>query len=248
MLCRINIDNKVYQFNWETGIDVSQSFGPGGANPLAFYLPPATREPVRVGDFVGSVPEGGSANCDFIKFCPHGNGTHTECFGHINAGRQSINQNLPNGLYCCQLVSVVPQQIDDDWVITKELIANKISTPSDAVMVRTQLDAMQIGVNWSGSNPPYFAADALEYLKNLGVEHLLTDLPSVDREDDGGKLSAHHSWWNTRGELRNRATITELIYVPKVVADSLYILQIQVAPMECDAAPSRPILFPIKST
>ena len=84
-------------------------------------------------------------------------------------------------------------------------------------------------------------------LEQIGVEitHLLTDLPSVDREDDGGTLSAHKTWWNVDGNIGSEATITELIYVGRHVKDSKYLLQIQVAPIESDAAPSRPLIFPI---
>ena len=38
-------------------------------------------------------------------------------------------------------------------------------------------------------------------------------------------------------------TITELIYVEDSIKDGTYILNLQVAPFENDAAPSRPVLF-----
>jgi arylformamidase len=40
-----------------------------------------------------------------------------------------------------------------------------------------------------------------------------------------------------------QATITELIFIPDEVPNGLYLLNLQVAPMENDAAPSRPVLF-----
>jgi arylformamidase len=33
-------------------------------------------------------------------------------------------------------------------------------------------------------------------LRSIGVRHLLVDLPSVDREEDGGVLAAHHAFWD----------------------------------------------------
>jgi hypothetical protein len=45
---------------------------------------------------------------------------------------------------------------------------------------------------------------------------------------------------------RPRATITELIYVPAEVNDGLYLLNLQVAPFVADAAPSRPVLYPLR--
>jgi hypothetical protein len=84
---------------------------------------------------------------------------------------------------------------------------------------------------------------AATFLRVLGVNHLLIDTPSVDREEDGGELLAHHAFWNVPDEPRYRATITELIYVPDEIEDGPYILNIQMAPFENDASPSRPVLY-----
>ena len=40
-------------------------------------------------------------------------------------------------------------------------------------------------------------------------------------------------------------TITELIYVPEEVTDRQYLLNLQIAPFENDASPSKPILYAI---
>jgi hypothetical protein len=39
------------------------------------------------------------------------------------------------------------------------------------------------------------------------------------------------------------ASITELIVVPEMLQDGLYLLNLQFAPIESDAAPSRPIVY-----
>ena len=88
--------------------------------------------------------------------------------------------------------------------------------------------------------------EAAQYLVNKGVDHLLIDLPSVDREKDGGALLCHKVFWNFDGKLRKHATITELIYVPNTVKDGTYFLNLQVAPFENDASPSRPVLYKIE--
>jgi hypothetical protein len=44
---------------------------------------------------------------------------------------------------------------------------------------------------------------------------------------------------------RAHATITELAFVGNSVPDGAYLLSLQVAPFEADAAPSRPILYPL---
>ena len=82
-------------------------------------------------------------------------------------------------------------------------------------------------------------------LVESGVKHLLVDLPSVDREVDGGRLEAHHAFWTVPDNPRHGCTITELIHVPDSAPDGLYLLNLQVAPMDNDAAISRPVLHPL---
>ena len=86
--------------------------------------------------------------------------------------------------------------------------------------------------------------DCLEEMNRLGVKHLLIDLPSVDRESDGGALAFHHSYWGVPEKLDVERTITELIYVDDKIPDGEYVLNLQVAPFENDASPSRPVLYP----
>jgi hypothetical protein len=65
-----------------------------------------------------------------------------------------------------------------------------------------------------------------------GIQHLLIDLPSVDKEKDEGKLLAHKAFWNVTDvndlnlDARLEATITEMIYVPDNVADGSYLLNL----------------------
>jgi hypothetical protein len=97
--------------------------------------------------------------------------------------------------------------------------------------------------NYSGTNPPYLAHEAAAYLVQLGVNHLLIDLPSVDQEADGGKLLAHKAFWQFPGNIRKACTITELIFVDTAIADGLYLLNLQITSLEMDASPSKPVLY-----
>lgn len=65
---------------------------------------------------------------------------------------------------------------------------------------------------------------------DIGVKHLLIDLPSIDKEKDEGRLEAHNAFWNTQGKVRMEATITEFIFVPNSVTDGSYLLNLQIAP------------------
>ena len=102
---------------------------------------------------------------------------------------------------------------------------------------------------------PYFTTEAMEFIVSLGIKHLLVDLPSIDRMSDEGKLSNHRIFWNvdqgsfvTNPVTRKNCTITELIYVSNEVADGEYMLNLQIAPFESDASPSRPLLFKMKNS
>ena len=75
---------------------------------------------------------------------------------------------------------------------------------------------------------------------------MLCDIPSVDREDDGGKLLAHKAFFGVPESPRWDATITELIYVDNSIEDGLYMLDIQIASFQSDASPSRPLLYRLK--
>lgn len=98
--------------------------------------------------------------------------------------------------------------------------------------------------------PPYFTPEAMQFIVECGFKHLLVDLPSIDRLFDEGKLLNHRIFWNVEPgslevnpETRINSTITEMIYVPNDVADGEYLLNLQIAPFETDASPSRPILL-----
>jgi hypothetical protein len=84
------------------------------------------------------------------------------------------------------------------------------------------------------------------------VASLVVDLPSLDRADDGGTLAAHRVFWglppgarDARQAQRGRALVTELAYVPESAPDGLYLLELHVPAFGADAAPSRPVLYPV---
>ena len=98
--------------------------------------------------------------------------------------------------------------------------------------------------------------EAMNYIHGLGVEHLLVDLPSVDRLFDEGKLSNHRIYWQLEKEghqvdlgnsFTRHRTITEFVYVSNHLEDGHYLLNLQIAPFLADAAPSRPQLYRISS-
>jgi arylformamidase len=231
------------------GTDISLPLINNDQNPLAWYVEPPVFEPVRVNGFVGSVSEGGSVNFRNIFFNPHGHGTHTECLGHITEEVHSVNRHLKSYFFRAQVVSVTPEQRGEDKVISRKSLGSLLDNCScEALVIRSlpNTDAKK-HKNYSATNPPYLDLDLIDVLETCGVEHLLIDLPSVDRENDNGALAFHHAFWQVPQNPRFHKTITELVFVPDSVPDGEYILNLQTAPFENDASPSRPLLFAVQS-
>ena len=200
-----------------------------------------------MGNWTGRVKKGASVNFNRIRFNPHAHGTHTECVGHITKKVHSINQNLKRFFFMAELITVVPEKRDKDMIISRKQLQYALGNKKrDAVIIRTLPNTKEkLTRHYSHTNWPYLLEEAAAYLRDRGIEHLLIDLPSVDREKDEGKLLAHHAFWNTAEKTRFQATITELIFVPNNVADGPYLLNLQIAPFENDASPSKPVLYQI---
>jgi len=60
----------------------------------AWYIDAPKFSPVVLGDWKGSVAQGGSVNFFNVEFNPHAHGTHTETAGHITKKRHSINKHF----------------------------------------------------------------------------------------------------------------------------------------------------------
>ena len=230
-------------------IDLSIGLRNGIENVRAWYVDPPRFEPVRANGFLGSVAEGGSVNFRDVFFNPHGHGTHTECCGHITKEVHSINQNLKNYFFKATLLTISPDKIENgDFVIFDYHVEQlKLKEFSEALVIRTLPNGNEEkSINYSDTNPPYFDLSVIEIINDFNVQHLLIDLPSVDRESDGGELAFHHAFWNVPSNPYLEKTITEMVYVDPSIEDGQYILELQVAPFENDASPSRPILYKIE--
>ncbi len=234
----------------ETGIDCSISLRNSPENPTAWYVSAPEIEPVRANGWVGSVAEGGSVNFRNILFNPHGHGTHTECLGHITEEVYSINGVLKKPFYKTQVVSVVPESrihsdgIQDQIVTLASLNLEQIDPTIEALFIRTLPNEISKKTRqYSDQNPPYCDVDLIPLINRSNVLHLLIDTPSVDREKDGGELTFHHAFWGVPNAPRFDRTITELVFAPNELEDGIYQMNLQTAPFENDATPSRPVLF-----
>jgi kynurenine formamidase len=137
--------------------------------------------------------------------------------------------------------------------VTKEALESVLEGKSpQAIVIRTlPNDTDKLSRKYSHTDPPFLAEGAALFLRESGIQHLLIDLPSVDKEKDEGRLLAHKAFWNVTDvndlnpDARLEATITEMIYVPDNVRDGSYLLNLQIASFENDASPSKPVLYSV---
>ena len=243
----IKFNSKNYQIDLSKPLDISIPIDMSKKNVNAWYLHAPKIFPVESENWIGSVVKGGIVNFNNIFFNPHSHITHTECVGHITKKLHSVNENLQQFFFLTEVISIAPERINDDFVISKKQLEHTLKNKElEAVVIRTipNLESKR-QMQYSNTNPPYLLEEAAVYLREKGVKHLLIDLPSVDKENDEGKLLSHNAFWNTSAEIRLDATITELIYVPNSINNGTYFLNLMIAPFENDATPSKPILYEV---
>ena len=246
MITSLRINNVEHKVDLSKAIDISIPLRAGVKNVNAWYVDPVSIEAVKTDQFTGSVKLGGSVNFRNIKFNPHGNGTHTECVGHISVEDYSVNQCLTQFFFLAQLITIDPEIMENgDAVISLNHVQSIGIKPGvEAYILRTLPNPIEKKeMQYSNTNPPYITKEAMKYLVDSGIKHFLIDLPSVDREMDEGELAAHHVFWNYPDNPALDRTITELIYVPENVSDGQYLLNLQIASFENDASPSKPVLY-----
>ncbi len=256
MKARISTGIREMEFDLARPFPISIRLRDGKQNPVAWYADYPKITPVQMEGFVGSVAKGGNVNTNDIAFNPHGNGTHTECIGHLTEQAHQLDEYMREFIFIAQVVTVEPVEIDEDIseyrktgdrVIMPSSIADlEIMDDVRAVVIRTTPNSEEkLTKTYTGSNPPYVDPLCLALLREKGVEHLLIDLPSVDKESDGVLMKAHRAFWFDGDEPRMHATITEMVYVPERIKDGEYLLNIMIAPFGNDASPSKPVLYPI---
>lgn len=264
----IDFDGQRFDVAWQNPLDISMPLQFDGAQPRFFGAPAARQNPLAAGGFVGDTRQGGSCNVDELRLIPHCNGTHTECIGHIAEARISLHDTLKKAFFLAQLITITPESAgstsdqyrpalqQQDKVITAAALRqawhNQIAP---ALVIRTlpNLPAKKFQ-DYDSKPAPFFSLDAMKLIAASPVQHLLVDLPSLDRGNDDGLMAAHHLYWEVpQGSNRvdpascSLKTVTEMIYVPDEIADGLYLLNLQCPGFMSDAVPSRPLLFALSS-
>jgi kynurenine formamidase len=263
MLLQFEIGGRMYRLRSSQATSLAIPIDAADPRVLAFGVdaPSATR--IEGPGFVGDTRRGGSCNVSAHHLVPHCHGTHTECVGHLVDEPLSVNDVLRETLIPATLVSVRPEvAADGDRQVTDASLRAALAGLEGAgahdapfhraIVLRTLPNGTdKLRARYDGAAPAaYLTAAAGALLAQLGCEHLVVDLPSLDRMHDGGKLAAHRAYFGLPAGSRRLAeatrrhcTVTELAFVPDEVADGHYLLNLQLAPLAADAAPSRPMLL-----
>lgn len=274
MKITIELLNYSYQintdFSWSLAIAVN--FNQPTQQPNHFGANAASLIPMQAGGFIGDTEQGGSCNVNELNINPHCNGTHTETIAHIcdMSGQLSLKISdiyiLP--LMPCVVISIAPEHgltssdeytpafNEIDKIISRIALEQALNSYEDGqlqcLVIRTlpnNHDKCQQNYN-NDNQPPFFSREAILYLNERGVEHLVVDLPSLDRLHDSGLLTCHHLFWQviegahqaSPNSLINK-TITELAFISDDITDGFYFISLQTPAFNNDAAPSRPVLY-----
>lgn len=267
MVFSFQLDNRNYRFDADERFDISIPLNFNGAQPNAYGVQRATAKACETESLIGDTRRGGSCNFEEYKLIPHCNGTHTECVGHLTHQRLSIHDSLKDAFIPATLITVQPENASksgekysvkfgvNDKIITKKTLSEALKN-KDEIFLRGLIIRIlpnnqdKMTRKYEESNSSYFSTEAMNFIREKNVKHLLVDLPSIDRTDDQGKLANHRIFWNVEegsynlkeGSLIN-STITEMIFVPDNVIDGNYMLNLQISPFKTDTSPSRPVLF-----
>ncbi len=252
MELEVSIAGRTYAVDLDRPMSIAIPLTFDGPQPVFFGAPPASAQPLSAGGFVGDTRQGGSCNVSELRLVPHCNGTHTETLAHILHDGPTADDVLRQSLMPAVLASVTPAIENGDRIVTRDAVVTALADHDreslTALIVRTlPNDTAKKTATYDVDNlPPYFAAYAMAEIAARGVRHLLVDFPSIDRMHDEGRLANHRAFWNVAGEVRTGCTVTEMIYVADDIPDGRYLLNLQIPPFASDAAPSRPVIYPLR--
>ena len=235
--------------NTDEGMDLSIRNDFSGSAPIFYGSEQPKANALRSNDFIGDIKEGGSCNVPVVTLDIHCTGTHTESIAHVIDSEEKISDVCPYGMIPAWLTSVELCEanhtnesyhcdIASNLLITKKELQKNISESYSALIIRTlPNDDSKKTRDYDVKPAPFFTNDAIDHINELGVKHLLVDIPSIDKANDGGQLENHKRFF------KQGKTISELLFIPNDLKDGFGFLQIQIPNWGLDVAPSRPIFY-----
>ena len=261
MKIKIEHNNKLYQINSRDGISISIPMNFNDDNNPKFYDETnPKKEFYTYNDIEYNVNNNAGCNVPLVKFNVHCSGTHTETASHVFSDADSIGNLLDLNFLPAVLISLNPESnLDDkyhstitldDRIISKEMLKESLASETefiDCIIIRTLPNSEdKKNKNYNNSSHPFLSNDAVCFLKDKGVKHIIIDTPSIDKYEDDGKLGNHKIFFLDGEGTPNNNTITEFIFIPNNCKDGNYFLNLGFPKFCLDAAPSRPMIYPIK--
>ncbi len=269
MIAELNVGGQKIRVALDRGVSLAIAVDFGRPGPRHFGAADPAAKPFTVGSFSGSVATGASANCSTITLTPHCQMTHTESVAHLTREAGDAWRVVPRGLLTAVVVSVLPEPAREssestdpqpwgtDVLVTRRRLRaawpmGRMIDPVAAIIRTLPNDAGKRTRDYSDLVPPYLTREAVEWLVEKRIEHLVLDVPSLDRTHDDGHLVGHRLFFGlpsgstARGDAaRSRSTITELAFIPDDVLDGPCVLSLAVPAIGGDAVPSQPIVYPL---
>jgi arylformamidase len=269
VIAELTIAGQKLRVALDRGVSLAIAVEFGTAGPRHFGAGAPTSKPFAAGNFSGSVASGASANCSTITLTPHCQMTHTESVAHLTREAGDAWRVVPRGLLPAVVVSVIPEPAREssessdpqpwgtDTLISRRRLRaawpmTRMVDPVAAVIRTLPNEPAKRSRDYTDLVPPYLTREAVEWLVEKRIEHLVLDVPSLDRTHDDGHMIGHRVFFGlpagstARGDAaRSRATITELAFIPDEVHDGPCALSLAVPAIGGDAVPCQPIVYPL---
>ena len=203
MKIQIEHNHKLYEINSDEGTSISIPVNFNKDLNPKFYDTNNPEKKYYLSDKVEyNLSKGAGCNVPLINMNIHCSGTHTESANHILGEGKFISEIKNLDFIPAQLISVEPENStnenyhvaynSNDRMITKNILSSsKLNLDFiDSIIIRTlPNDDSKKTINYNNTHHPFLTNDAIRYIKDFGIKHILIDTPSVDRYDDDGKLS-----------------------------------------------------------
>ncbi len=197
-------------------------------------------------EFTGDISLGGSCNVNVLTFSPH-NITHIETENHI-ADKESVDvsdlptSNLHGICYLIDLSNSYYEKLTGDHI---RQVLNRINLPISFIAVKTQSSTLSEDTDFTGKKFTFISTDFIEVINEFSTTYnkvvgLITDLPSIDSEEDSN-LSSHKLFFENQVKHR---FVMELCYFDKLNAGYYYVITTP-SKIRTDAINSNAMFFPI---
>ncbi|MCY3414672.1 MAG: cyclase family protein [Candidatus Heimdallarchaeota archaeon] len=230
----ITINKRTYALG--KGISVSRiiSINPR-SEPKAFDLPDYSVKSYSRGDFIGLISEGASCNVNIHSYIPH-TFTHVESSLHVSEDGISLDL-IPESLFSGIIFLLDLSELDSECIEiehTSAIFDKKVRR----VAIKSKYSVDKPDINYTNTDPLYISTKVAKLFHTKGIEVLMLDLPSIDRETDK-ELWGHKYFFENEKRI-----IIELAYFDKL-NEGYYYYEMTPMKIQTDAISTDIKFYPI---